>query len=80
MNDQPVDRRTFLQKALPAPAALLAVLEGFKKGEALWLPLTYFQLWMARLAGWLPTLDACGRCRRPVPPRARRARSSDGNA
>lgn len=45
---------------------LLAVLEGFKRGESLWLPLTYFQLWMTRLAGWLPALDTCGGCRRPL--------------
>ena len=52
----------------PADSAfrlLLAVLEGFKKEETLWLPLTYFPLWMTRLAGWLPALDACSRCRRP---------------
>ena len=30
---------------------LLAVLRGFQQAESVWLPLTYFQLWMARLAG-----------------------------
>ena len=45
---------------------MLATLEGFKKGETLWLSLTYFQLWMTRLAGWLPALDACARCRRTL--------------
>lgn len=43
---------------------LLATLEGFKQREGFWLPLTYFQLWSVRLAGWLPALDSCGRCRR----------------
>lgn len=43
---------------------LLATLEAFKASDSVWLPLTYFQLWSVRLAGWLPSLDHCGRCRR----------------
>lgn len=43
---------------------LLATLEGFKRMETLWLPLTYYRLWSVRLAGWLPALDRCARCRR----------------
>lgn len=41
---------------------LLMTLEVFKKSENVWLPLTYFQLWMVRLAGWLPTFEHCARC------------------
>jgi DNA repair protein RecO (recombination protein O) len=43
---------------------LLVSLAGFKRLDCLWLPLTYFQLWMVRLAGWLPAFLECGRCRR----------------
>lgn len=45
---------------------LLVTLGGFKRIEAFWLPLTYFQLWMVRLAGWLPDLEQCSRCRRSL--------------
>lgn len=45
---------------------LLMTLGVARKAESLWLPLTYFQLWMVRLAGWLPALDACSRCRRTL--------------
>ncbi|MGH9788941.1 MAG: DNA repair protein RecO [Candidatus Acidiferrales bacterium] len=41
---------------------LLTTLESLKQSESVWLPLTYFQLWMVRLAGWLPALDSCFRC------------------
>ena len=27
-----------------------------------WLSLAYFSLWTVRLAGWFPSLEACGRC------------------
>ena len=43
---------------------LLTTLEAMKRAEAVWLPLTYFQLWSVRLAGWLPALDHCHRCQR----------------
>lgn len=43
---------------------LLATLEEFKRSDSVWLPLTYFQLWSVRLAGWLPGLDHCGSCGR----------------
>lgn len=43
---------------------LLATLEGMKRSPSPWLPLTYFQLWSVRLAGWLPALDQCDYCRR----------------
>ena len=45
---------------------LLAVLRGFQQAESVWLPLTYFQLWMARLAGWLPSLDTCSQCQQAL--------------
>ncbi|MGH9804944.1 MAG: DNA repair protein RecO [Candidatus Acidiferrales bacterium] len=45
---------------------LLAVLRGFRQSDAVWLPLTYFQLWMVRLAGWLPSLENCTQCRRTL--------------
>jgi DNA repair protein RecO (recombination protein O) len=41
---------------------LLMTLESFKKSDNVWLPLTYFQLWMVRLAGWLPAFETCARC------------------
>jgi DNA repair protein RecO (recombination protein O) len=30
------------------------------------LPLAYFSLWTVKLGGWLPSLDACGRCGRKL--------------
>jgi len=45
---------------------LLTTLEGFKRLEPVWLPLTYFQVWSVRLAGWLPDLEKCGRCARAL--------------
>lgn len=45
---------------------LLMTLEGMKKTDSVWLPLTYFQLWMVRLAGWLPALENCSRCGKPL--------------
>lgn len=43
---------------------LLAVLRAFKASDSTSLPLTYFQLWMVRLSGWLPALEQCSRCGR----------------
>jgi DNA repair protein RecO (recombination protein O) len=40
---------------------LLAVLEATRIGQ-IWLPVTYFSLWMTRLMGWLPDLLHCLRC------------------
>jgi len=45
---------------------VLVTLAALKRAESVWLPLTYFQLWMVRLAGWLPALEECSRCRRPL--------------
>jgi DNA repair protein RecO (recombination protein O) len=38
-----------------------AVLRGLR-GDAIWLPLTYFELWMTRLVGFLPELSECVVC------------------
>lgn len=47
----------------PEYRLLLMVLAAVKQTRQPWLPLTYFRLWMTRLAGWLPNFDLCGRCR-----------------
>jgi DNA repair protein RecO (recombination protein O) len=39
----------------------LAVLAELRHGEV-WLPLTYFELWMTRLTGYLPDLSGCIVC------------------
>ncbi len=36
------------------------------RGDDIWLPITYFQLWMARLMGYLPDLSECISCGRPL--------------
>ncbi len=38
-----------------------AVLANMKAG-AIWMPLTYFDLWMTRLTGFLPELHVCMQC------------------
>jgi DNA repair protein RecO (recombination protein O) len=43
----------------------LAVLAGLR-GSDLWLPLTYFELWMTRLMGYLPELSECVACGRAL--------------
>ncbi|MGC2162901.1 MAG: DNA repair protein RecO [Silvibacterium sp.] len=42
----------------------LAVLEQ-TRAERIWLPVTYFGLWMVRLMGWMPELVRCTACGRP---------------
>jgi len=39
----------------------LAVLQNLRAG-AIWMPLTYFDLWIVRLTGLLPELHACIEC------------------
>jgi DNA repair protein RecO (recombination protein O) len=39
----------------------LSVLAGLR-GSDLWMPVTYFELWMTRLMGYLPELSACIVC------------------
>jgi DNA repair protein RecO (recombination protein O) len=36
------------------------------RGEKLWMPLTYFQLWMTKLMGFLPELSECQTCGRSL--------------
>jgi DNA repair protein RecO (recombination protein O) len=40
---------------------LLSVLEAAETG-GVWMPVTYFALWMTRLMGWLPELRRCMIC------------------
>jgi DNA repair protein RecO (recombination protein O) len=35
---------------------------GSLRGPAVWMPVTYFELWIARLAGFLPELSECLVC------------------
>lgn len=42
--------------------ALVAASE-ISRSNQIWRPLTYFDLWAVKLAGFLPPLDACIRCR-----------------
>ena len=41
----------------------LAVLEQ-TRAERIWLPVTYFGLWMVRLMGWMPEIARCTECGR----------------
>lgn len=41
---------------------LLHVLEQTRVGR-IWMPVTYFALWMVRLMGWMPDLRRCTVCR-----------------
>src|SRR6185312_9377416 len=40
---------------------VLTVLEQMQVGRV-WMPVTYFALWMSRLMGWMPELGRCGVC------------------
>jgi DNA repair protein RecO (recombination protein O) len=61
-----------LEEAMPELAAednvyrlAVAVLQGFgmrEQGLGVWLPVTYFCLWMNRLMGWMPELGHCAAC------------------
>ncbi len=57
-----------LEEALPEGAPedsvfrlALAVLEELQVGRV-WMPITYFALWMNRLMGWMPELGHCSAC------------------
>ena len=39
----------------------VSVLHQLRSGS-IWMPLTYFQLWMVRLVGFLPELSECSAC------------------
>ena len=43
----------------------VSVLHELRSGE-IWIPLTYFQLWLVRLVGFLPELSACLACGRTL--------------
>jgi len=42
-----------------------AVLQNLESG-AIWMPITYFDLWIIRLLGFLPPLDECIECGSPL--------------
>ena len=57
-----------VEEALPEGAVedavfrlVLAVLEEMQVGKV-WMPVTYFALWMSRLMGWMPELGRCAVC------------------
>jgi DNA repair protein RecO (recombination protein O) len=57
-----------LESALPEQAPeddvfrlALTTIERMQVGEV-WLPVTYFLLWVTRLLGWMPDLSACSVC------------------
>ena len=50
----------------PAFRLLLHAARGFRKPPASEFALGYFLVWTLRLAGWLPELDRCAKCRREV--------------
>jgi len=61
-----------LEEALPEQASddavfrlALSVMEQMQVGRV-WLPVTYFCLWMNRLMGWMPELGACVVCGEPL--------------
>ncbi len=49
---------------------LLSVLEAAEAGSV-WMPVTYFALWITRLMGWLPELRRCMICGETAGGRAR---------
>src|ERR1700683_2984783 len=36
------------------------------EGSSIWMPVTYFELWLTRLVGFLPELTECIACGRPL--------------
>jgi DNA repair protein RecO (recombination protein O) len=57
-----------LEEALPEQAPedavfrlALATIEQMQVGRV-WMPVTYFALWMNRLMGWMPSLGHCAAC------------------
>ncbi|MGC2300679.1 MAG: DNA repair protein RecO C-terminal domain-containing protein, partial [Acidobacteriaceae bacterium] len=60
-----------LEEALPdhdpheaAFRLVLAVLDH-TRGDRVWMPVTYFSLWITRLLGWMPGLTHCTLCGEP---------------
>jgi DNA repair protein RecO (recombination protein O) len=35
------------------------------RGSSVWMPITYFSLWITRLLGWMPSLTHCAVCGEP---------------
>ena len=57
-----------LEEAMPEGAPedavfrlAVAVLDEMQVGRV-WMPVTYFALWMSRLMGWMPELGHCAQC------------------
>ncbi len=55
----------------------VSVLHELRTGD-IWVPLTYFQLWLVRLVGFLPELSACIACGRALNGRAYYHALADG--
>ena len=52
------------EPASPQFRLLLLTARAIQQADDPWPPLAYFALWTLKLAGWLPSLDNCGRCGR----------------
>src|ERR1700758_1334409 len=46
--------------------SVLHALQGGDAGDGIWMPLTYFELWLTRLVGFLPELTECVACGRSL--------------
>ena len=46
--------------------SVLHALRLDKTGSDVWMPITYFELWLTRLVGFLPELTECISCGRPL--------------
>lgn len=44
---------------------VLAVLDH-TRGDSIWMPVTYFSLWITRLLGWMPSITHCTVCGQPL--------------
>lgn len=57
-----------LEEALPdhdpqeAVFRLVLVVLEHTRGASVWMPVTYFALWITRLLGWMPGLTQCAAC------------------
>ena len=45
---------------------VLLVMNEIRQKRRIWRPLTYFDFWAVTLAGFLPPLEKCSRCRGPI--------------
>ena len=45
---------------------LLLAAKAIRQMRKISVPLTYFNLWTVRLGGWLPRLDRCAQCEKPL--------------